>query len=449
MKNPIILKDLLIGVNNVIGKVTIISVLFLVAAFTVLTHSFDPTNGSQLAIHFSNNDFLMIGYLFGWGIIFILAIIKWIISICSEKSQMTYELIKISKISASKYILWKFMANFLYFWLLSVMLLPFGAMITFIGGVSSGDILLLLVHILLFAAVWSALWWMIWCLGRNITLSFLIVVWWAIIWGICLDAFYFLENSFAYMIHFGLKNWMYSVLMWTISTLGFLIYSIQSVKQETENNTNRYPIVLSLLLFCVAIVQVVFLEYNAYYVFAITSIIDLMLLIINMKKFDTKHKKIFQYHVLTNFLIVSLATSCLEFFSLDLLTFILLVQILIVLISLVVIELYKKINLYLHKFIYIIIVLFVLFVLPNFVNNMKQVEMFKSVTIHIPTIEMTYENMVEYNKNQYLWKKYWYDSQVLDLFEIDERKYYTYYYLYIWIVLMLIFTVGLYYEKRK
>ncbi len=449
MKNPIILKDLLIGVNNVIGKVTIIAVLFLVAAFTVLTHSFDPTHGSKLASHFSNNDFLMVGYLFGGGIIFILAIIKWIISICSEKSQMTYELIKISKISASKYILWKFMANFLYFWLLSVMLLPFGAMITFIGGVSSGDILLLLVHILLFAAVWSALWWMIWCLGRNITLSFLIAVWWAIIWGICLDAFYFLENSFAYMIHFGLKNWIYSVLMWVLSTLGFLIYSIQSVKQETVNSTNRYPIVLSLLLFCVAIVQVIFLEYNAYYVFAITSIIDLMLLFINMKKFDTKHKKIFQYHVLTNLLIVSLATSYLEFFSLDLLTFILLVQILIVLISLVVIELYKKINLYLHKFIYIIIVLFVLFVLPNFVNNMKQVEMFKSVKIYIPTIEMTYENMVEYNKNQYLWKKYWYDEQILDLFEIDHRKYYTYYYLYAWIVLMLIFTVGLYYKKRK
>lgn len=449
MKNPIILKDLLIGVNNVIGKVTIISVLFLVAAFTVLTHSFDPTNGSQLAIHFSNSDFLMIGYLFGWGIIFILSVIKWILSICSEKSQMTYELIKISKISASKYILWKFMANFLYFWLLSVMLLPFGAMITFIGGVSSGDILLLLVHILSFAAVWSALWWMIWCLGRNITLSFLIVVWWAIIWGICLDAFYFLENSFAYMIHFGLKNWMYSVLMSALCTIGFLIYSIQSVKQETVNNTNRYPVILSLLLFCVALVQVVYLEYNAYYVFAITSIIDLMLLFINMKKFDTKHKKIFQYHVLTNFLIVWLAISYLEFFSLDLLIFIFLIQILIVLISLVVIELYKKINIYLHKFIYTIIVLFVLFVLPNFVNNLKQVEMFKSVKIYIPTIEMTYENMVEYNKNQYLWKKYWYDEQVLDLFEIDERKYYTYYYLYSWILLMLIFTGGLYYKKRK
>lgn len=449
MKNPIILKDLLIGVNNVIGKVTIISVLFVVAAFTVILHSYDSSYSSQLPHYFRNSDFLVLGYLLGGAGIFLLAVIKWILSICSEKSQMTYELIKISKISASKYILWKFMANFLYFWLLSVMLLPFGTMITFIGGVSSGDILLLLGHILLFAAVWSALWWMIWCLGRNITLSFLIAIWWAIIWSICVGAFYFLEDSFAYMLDFGMKNWIYSLLMWSLSTIGFLIYSIQSVKQETVNNTNRYPIILSLLVFCVAIVQAVYLEYNAYYVFEITSAIDIMLLFLNMKKFDTKHKKIFQFHMFINLLIVLLATSYLEFFSLDVLGFILLIQLLIILISLVVIELYKKINIYLHKFIYIIIVLFILFVLPSFVNNIQHMEMFKSIKLYIPTIEMTYENIVEYNKNQYLWKKYWYDEQILNLFEIDSRKYYTYYYLYAWIIFMLILTAGLYYKKRK
>lgn len=452
MKNPIILKDLLIGVNNIIGKVTIISILFLVGLFTILANNFWINIGaSSLPNYFSNDEFLIISYILGWGWIFILWVIKGIIGICFEKSQMTYELIKISKISATKYILGKFLANLLYFTLILLMLLPFAAMNSFIGGFSVGDILLLGIHILFMWALGGALWIVIWLIGQTITLSFLISVGWAIFIWMMLDwssHLWLIAESFLFQED---KKWLYSIFTSLGAIAWLLIYAIQKVKQDTEKHINRYPIILSIILFALAIIQVIYIEFNAYYLLLLVWVIDLILYFLNIENLNTQNKKRFIYHIWVNFLIIFLSIWYLEFLSWKLFGYILLVEILVIFLSINITELYKKINIYLQKFLYIIILLFILLIVPHFVTNVKYYNPLQTINVYIPPVEITYKKMFISEKNKHLWII---EQDIKNMNKIDENKKLnrninTYYYLYSLILMMLLLYYWMYYFRRK
>ena len=452
MKNPIILKDLLIGVNNIIWKVTIISILFLVGLFTILANNFWINIGtSSLPNYFSNDEFILIWYiLWGWGI-FILSLIKGIIGMCFEKSQMTYELIKISKISETKYILGKFLANLLYFSLILVMLLPFAVMNSFIGGFSVWDILLLCLHILLMWALGGALWIVIWLIGQTITLSFLISVGGAIFIWIMLDwssHLRLIAESFMFQED---KKWVYSLLTTMIAIIWLLIYAIQKIKQETNKHINRYPVILSIILFTLAIFQIIYIEFNAYYLLLLVWIIDVMLFFLNTENFKIQNKKRFLSHIWINFLIIFLSVWYLEFLSWKLLAYILLLQILVILVSMNTTELYKNINIYLQKFLYIIILLFVTLIVPHFITNVKYYNPLQTINLYIPPVELTYKNIFISEKNKDLWII---EQDIKNLNNENKNKKLnrninTYYYIYFLIFIMLLLHFGMYYFRKQ
>ena len=101
------------------------------------------------------------------------------------------------------------------------------------------------------------------------------------------------------------------------------------------------------------------------------------------------------------------------------------------LLSINVVLLYKKINFYLHKFIYLIVIAFVFFILPSFINNMKQIEVLKHVKIYIPGIEDTFVGLID--SEQYFEKHTMYPVKKYNIYAQN-----TYNYMYVWIVFLFL-----------
>ena len=112
MKNPIILKDILIWFNSLIGKLTLL-IFIGILSFVFINYQIDVID----SLKYNSNTFLFWKRLMqGWLMISILLFVciwffRWIYSITSENSQKTFELIKISPISDWKYVLWKWISQ--------------------------------------------------------------------------------------------------------------------------------------------------------------------------------------------------------------------------------------------------------------------------------------------------------------------------------------------------
>lgn len=401
MKNPIILKDLLIWSNSVIWKSTIIISLFIFCFIIIATYDFTNIN-----INYRYNlwrDFYNIAYYpITFGLL-LLWFIKWIISVAQEKSAATYELIFISKITAFKYIFWKYIANLLFFVMLIVLALPFFWMMTFAWGVSFSDIISVSIHYVLFISGFSALWILAWLIWRKTTLWLLIGgLWFITIWfiiaffnelnpilDIIIGSYY---NRYDYTM---LDTWLYKIIFFTIITCFSLIYSIQYIKEETVYITNRYPISLSVLLYCFWLLNIIILDFNVIYTLLIISLIDIILYFVNTKNLSNKNYKKIAYHFLGN---ISVSIGLIIFFEWWLFnTFIyyILVLFLLLLVSLVVNIFYRSIQYYIQKLVFILTSLFILILFPSIINDLDI--KIGGENFHISSIEKTLNHKINYD----------------------------------------------------
>lgn len=442
MKNPIILKDLFIWINGMMGKLTILIILFIVAAYCILSAWFGDFG---MYYHYSsNNQLLEMGYIL-WGIsIAIIAVLKWILSVVSEKSQQTYELIKISSISPTQYIIWKFFADVAYFWIILIMLLPFCTYFLFSWGIVFSDILLLFLHLLLIA-------WCAWAIGitigsitKNLTLSFLISVISLILMFVFTSQYSVLMDIVSSILYIYDKNWWFFTSFFLFVTFWFLIYSIQKIKQETFANTHRYPVILTCILFiCWAIVSYIF-DATSSVIFILLGILDIILLFLNFHTFQKTEEKIFSYRFFLTVLFTVIWIVSFNFWSIKLISFSILILVWVALISVNVIEIYKRIQIYLQKFIYIIVLGFIFLVLPSFLSKLG-FTLSDTLPFHLYIQEIwnTYHDIVEYEQSirneiylQTFHEVYFYHIKT------------SFYYLYIMIVLMLLIYYTRHFFKK-
>ncbi len=137
--NPIFFKDLLISLNSKTWKNIIIFftlIYFIIFLFVVADYkinTFSPNAGHTI---------FSIIWPMQLTILCFIWYIKWLLSISNEKDKNTLEFVMITKINSWKFIIWKFLANFFYIFLLILISLPFLGIWLILGWVNIQDILL-------------------------------------------------------------------------------------------------------------------------------------------------------------------------------------------------------------------------------------------------------------------------------------------------------------------
>ncbi len=251
MKNPIILKDILIWFNSLIGKITLI-VFVWILSYLFITYQLDVIN----SLKDSSGNFLHWKELIqGWLIISLLLFIciwffRWIYSITSENSQKTFELIKVSSISDTKYILWKWISHSLYLSIFLISTLIFSWVSIFLWWVTLENIIAS--YLVIFAVIIYVViaWIYIWTLTK--TSRFWYILWSALFILFLIVNWFLFSSSIDYiadydnLAHF---NTLFFEILFFISGISLVLFilSIQEIKNSRTQKTSLFPIYAAIL----------------------------------------------------------------------------------------------------------------------------------------------------------------------------------------------------------
>lgn len=252
MKNPIILKDILIWFNSLIGKLTLL-IFIGILSFVFINYQIDVINSLK---HNSSTFLFWKRLMQDWLMISILLFVciwffRWIYSITSENSQKTFELIKISPISDSKYVLWKWISQSLSLSVFLISTLIFSWLSLFLWWVILENILV--TYITVFAIiiyvviagiyVWtitktSRFWYILW--------SALFIIFIIVNWFLFLSSIDYILN-YNNLLDFN-KLFFETLLFISGFSYVFFILSKQEIKNIRTQKTCLFPI-SALLIF--------------------------------------------------------------------------------------------------------------------------------------------------------------------------------------------------------
>ena len=322
MKNPIILKDLLIAINGIIWKC--LSVLIIITLFILVVLFWkEAHHGYSTTFPHISNEFEIFGYLMLWAGVIFLSVVKSIFSITTEKSGLTHELIFISKITSYKYIMWKFFSNILYFAYISLLVLPFCGVFLFFWWIWILDIIMLYFQIAFYIIIWSAIWIFLGVIGRKMQIS--LVLWSLIAWIIVFliaEYFYSLKVFFLLGAPYDMILGMYSlstaialkVIIMVLTCIYFLWLSVRFCKEETELQTERYPWYCSLIVFILAAGHYYLYEKVWIEVFIFLSFFDAILFFINTKSIAKKDYLISFWYIIINVILTVVTIIFIDWF---------------------------------------------------------------------------------------------------------------------------------------
>ena len=362
MKNPIILKDLLVAINGLVWKC--LSVLIIVTLFVLVILFWKEAHHEYLRnFPYIGEEFLIFGYIFlAAGIIF-LATVKSIFSITSEKSGLTYELIFISKLSPLKYILWKFFSNVLFFIHISLLVLPFIGVFLFYWWIGLLDIIMLYFQFYFYILIWSALWVFLGILWRKIQISLVLlaIIWWLISF-ILLEYFNSLDVLYVIWAPFDMVLNSYS-LLWIIalktiiallSCVYFLWLSVRFCKEETETKTERYPWYCSLIVFIFAAWNYYLYDQVWIEIFIFLSFIDAILFFLHTKTIARKDYLAAFWYVIINVILTVSTIILIDWFLFQTLLYYIMCMWVLLFISLFIQLYFRTLHRYLINVVYIL-----------------------------------------------------------------------------------------------
>ena len=254
MKNPIILKDILIWFNSLIGRLTLL-VFIWILSFVFINYQIDVID----SLKYNSDTFLFWKNLMqGWFIISLLLFIsiwffRWIHSITSENSQKTFELIKVSSISDSKYILWKWISHSLYLSIFLISTLIFSWVSLFLWWVTLENILVS--YLMIFAVIIYVViaWIYIWTITK--TSRFWYILWTALfIIFLIINWFLFISNIELIVNSYNLVKFdqLFFETLLFISGISLVLFilSKQEIKNIRTQKTSLFPI-SALLIFII------------------------------------------------------------------------------------------------------------------------------------------------------------------------------------------------------
>ena len=208
--NPILFKDLLISLNWKIWKNLIIgfSILYFVSFLLLLSETKNSYEFDSLSR--MGRDIFMVTWVVQMLLLIFIWYMKWLTSITLEKTNKTFNFIKISPINWFQFILWKFLSIFIYILLLFFISLPFLSIWLLLWWVSITDVPVYILYSITSISI-SILFWL---LLSILSKKFSIVLW---LWIVPIIIF-FIVFHFIYIpieaLHFWYSTISDSLMVW-------------------------------------------------------------------------------------------------------------------------------------------------------------------------------------------------------------------------------------------
>ena len=171
--NPIFIKDLLITLNSKQWKIVVFFFIFIYFLAFLL---FLSEIKSSYNFYETSNIWKKL-FLSAWIVQLIIltwiSFFRWLQSFTTEKVNKTLDFIKISPISPTKFIIWKFLASISFILLLFLISIPFLSVGLVLGWVNLSDILIYSLYTFCYTSFAVLFWMMISSLSKNTVFSIL------------------------------------------------------------------------------------------------------------------------------------------------------------------------------------------------------------------------------------------------------------------------------------